>query len=80
MMQHIPDPLYFLSFLASRAKKALLIFQGMSETDELQVYYQPPNRFYNDTKFPVNFDNDVGLSRRPALTSWTFSIAIGMIN
>jgi hypothetical protein len=63
IMQHIPDPLYFLSFLASRAKKALLIFQGMGETDELQVYYKPPNRFYKDTKFPVNFDNDVGLSR-----------------
>lgn len=63
VMQHISDPLYFLSFVASRAKKALFLFTGMGETDELQVYYQQPNRFYKDSKFPNCFDNDVGLSR-----------------
>ena len=63
IMQHISDPLYFLSFLASRATKALLIFTGMGNTDELQIYYQQPNRFYKDALFPVCFDNDVGLSR-----------------
>lgn len=69
IMQHIPDPLYFLSFVASRARKALLLFTGMGNTDALQVYYQKPNRFYPDTKFPVNFDNDVGLSRGLLYTS-----------
>ena len=63
IMQHISDPLYFLSFVASRAQKALLLFTGMGETDELQVYYQEPNRFCEDSKFPNCFDNDVGLSR-----------------
>jgi hypothetical protein len=63
IMQHIPDPMYFLSFVASRAKKALLIFQGMADTDDLAIFYQRPNKFYKETKFPVNFDNDVGLSR-----------------
>jgi hypothetical protein len=63
IMQHISDPLYFLSFIASRAQKALLLFTGMGDTDELMVYYQQPNRFYKDAKFPVCFDNDVGLSR-----------------
>jgi hypothetical protein len=63
IMQHISDPLFFLSFIASRAQKALLLFTGMGDTDELLVYYQEPNRFYKNTKFPVCFDNDVGLSR-----------------
>lgn len=63
IMQHISDPLYFLSFVASRAKKALFLFTGMGETNEFQVYYQQPNRFYEETKFPVCFDNDVGLSK-----------------
>ncbi|MBS0154074.1 MAG: hypothetical protein JSS38_05760 [Nitrospira sp.] len=63
IMQHLSDPLYFLSFVASRAKKALLLFTGMGDTDEFLVYYQQPNRFYTDAKFPVCFDNDVGLSR-----------------
>ncbi len=63
IMQHISDPLYFLSFVASRAKKALFLFTGMGNTDAYQIYYQEPNRFYKDTKFPVCFDNDVGLSR-----------------
>lgn len=63
VMQHISDPLYFLSFVASRAKKALFLFTGMSESNEFQIYYQQPNRFYKDSKFPVCFDNDVGLSQ-----------------
>lgn len=63
VMQHISDPLYFLSFVASRARKALFLFTGMGDTDEYLVYYKEPNRFYTDSKFPVNFDNDVGLSR-----------------
>lgn len=63
IMQHISDPLYFLSFIASRAKKALLLFTGMGDTDEFLIYYQQPNRFYKDASFPVCFDNDVGLSR-----------------
>jgi hypothetical protein len=63
VMQHISDPLYFLSFVASRAKKALFLFTGMGDTEEYQVYYKDPNKFYKDTKFPVSFDNDVGLSK-----------------
>ncbi|AON56463.1 class I SAM-dependent methyltransferase [Herbaspirillum seropedicae] len=63
VMQHISDPLYFLSFLASRAKKALVLFTGMGDTEEYQVYYQDPNRFYSNKPFPTGFDNDVGLSK-----------------
>lgn len=63
IMQHISDPLYFLSFVASRAKKAMFLFTGMGNTEEYQIYYQTPNKFYSNSKFPVCFDNDVGLSR-----------------
>ena len=63
VMQHISDPLYFLSFLASRAKKALVLFTGMGDTNNFQVYYQDPNRFYANKPFPTGFDNDVGLSK-----------------
>jgi SAM-dependent methyltransferase len=63
VMQHISDPLYFLSFVASRARKALVLFMGMGDTDNYQVYYQDPNRFYPDKPFPIGFDNDVGISK-----------------
>lgn len=63
IMQHISDPLYFLAFLGSRAKKGLLLFTGMGNTDQYLVYYSEPNRFNKDSKFPVCFDNDVGISR-----------------
>ncbi len=63
IMQHISDPTYFLSFIASRAKKALFLYTGMGPTDELAIYYGQPNRFYKDATFPNCFDNDTGLSR-----------------
>jgi len=63
IMQHISDPLYFLSFLGGRARKALFLFTGMGDTNEYLVYYSAPNRFYKDRKFPLGFDNDVGVSR-----------------
>lgn len=63
VMQHISDPLYFLAFLGRMAKKALFLFSGMGDTDLLQIYYAEPNRFDKSTRFPVCFDNDVGLSR-----------------
>jgi len=34
-----------------------------SNTDDFLITYEKPNRFYKDKKFPVNFDNDCGLSR-----------------
>lgn len=65
IMQHISDPLYFLNFLGSRAKKALFLFHGIGDTDDYLVYYSKPNRFYpaNERPFPTGFDNNVGLSR-----------------
>lgn len=63
VMQHISDPLYFLSFVASRAKKALFLYTGMADTDDYRIYYADPNRFQKNTRFPNCFDNDVGLSR-----------------
>lgn len=63
IMQHISDPLYFLNFVGGRARRALFLFTGMGDTDQYLVYYSKPNRFYQDRKFPIGFDNDVGLSR-----------------
>lgn len=63
IMQHISDPLYFLTFLSGRARKALFLFTGMGDTDQYLIYYSAPNRFYKDRPFPIGFDNDVGVSR-----------------
>lgn len=63
VLQHISDPLYFLSYLGRIARKALFLFTGMGETDQYLVYYSAPNKFDRDKPFPVCFDNDVGLSR-----------------
>jgi SAM-dependent methyltransferase len=63
IMQHISDPLYFLAFLAGRAEKALFLFTGMGPSDDFLIHLNEPNKFYSDRKFPVVFDNDVGLSK-----------------
>ena len=63
IMQHISDPLYLLSFLGGIATKALFLFVGMGDTEQFLVYYSEPNKFDKSKRFPVCFDNDVGLSR-----------------
>lgn len=61
--QHISDPLYFIAFLGRITRKALLFFGGMGDDPKFRVGYSKPNRFDSTKRFPVNFDNDVGLSR-----------------
>jgi hypothetical protein len=61
--QHISDPLYFIAFLGRITRKALLFFGGMRDASDFRVCYSKPNRFDSTKRFPVNFDNDVGLSR-----------------
>jgi len=58
-MLHVSDPLYFLSFVASRAKKALFYFGNMLNKDEYSIQYIEPNRYYRDKPFPIGFDEVV---------------------
>jgi SAM-dependent methyltransferase len=64
IMCHVPDPLHFLACLGRIARKAVFLFTSVgSESDELTIHYQPPNRFYKDRVFPYNFDDNTSLSR-----------------
>jgi len=63
IMCHLPDPLNFLACLGKIARKAVFLFAGMADEDQLTIHYSHPNRFYKDRPFPYGFDNDTGLSR-----------------
>lgn len=63
IMCHLSDPLYYISFLGSITRKALLLHTSVSEEKRYIVSYGKPNRYYKEDPFPVCFDNDVTLSR-----------------
>ena len=60
---HLPDPLNFLACLGKIARKAVFLFTGTVESDELTIHYNSPNKFYKDRVFPYNFDDCTRLSR-----------------
>lgn len=62
IMLHLSDPLYFLHFLGSVTRKALLFFNKVIRTDEYLVKYEEPNRYYMSDPFPVCFDNNNSIS------------------
>ena len=63
VMQHISDPMGYLTFLSRAAKKGLFLFTGMGDTDDFLIYQGKPNAYNKDAEFPFCFDLDVGLSR-----------------
>ncbi|MFC1918747.1 class I SAM-dependent methyltransferase [Chloroflexota bacterium] len=63
VMCHLSDPLYYLSFLASIIRKALLLHTRISEEDNYLISYGKVNRYYKEDHFPVNFDNEVTMSQ-----------------
>jgi len=63
IMCHLSDPLYYISFLASITRKALLLHTRVSEEDGYIVSYGKANKYYKEDPFPVCFDNDVTISR-----------------
>lgn len=61
-MCHSSDPTFLLEALASRAKKAFLIFSKFFESDEYLVRYATTTSRYFGGKFPICFDATTEMS------------------
>jgi len=66
---HLADPLHHLSFLCSKARKAVFFWCPVSDKKDLSISFGSPAKYPNSLAFPISFDNDVRLS--PALLRLT---------
>jgi SAM-dependent methyltransferase len=62
LLCHVSDPLHFLKAIAQLASKALLLWSGFMESDELLIRYNPPDKFCA-CDFPNGFDDGTSISR-----------------
>lgn len=60
---HLPDPLDFLTFLASKARRAIFFWGQILDTDHLLVSYQPPHHALHERPFPFSFNSNTRISR-----------------
>ncbi len=60
---HLADPLHHLTYLCSRARKAIFVWTPSHQSDELFLSFGQPSLFANSTAWPVSFDNLVKPSR-----------------
>ncbi|HEY5316191.1 MAG TPA: methyltransferase domain-containing protein [Pirellulales bacterium] len=63
IMCHLPDPLNFLAFLASKAKEAIFFWGQLIDSSNLLVSYQPPHAGLHDRPFPFCFNDNTRISR-----------------
>jgi hypothetical protein len=57
VMSHLPDPLNFLTFLSSLAKRALFLFNRIIDTDALLIKLEKPNlAITHSGPFPYGFN------------------------
>ncbi|HEX3656964.1 MAG TPA: methyltransferase domain-containing protein [Pirellulales bacterium] len=63
IMCHLPDPLNFLAFLASKAREAVFFWGQVIDTDNLLVCYSPPHQNLHDRPFPYCFNDNTRISR-----------------
>lgn len=61
LLCHLPDPLHFLKAISQLASKAVFIWNGFVESEELLIRYSPPNKF-SDAEFPNGFDDATSIS------------------
>ena len=61
LLCHLSQPLQFLDALAKLAKKAVFVWSGFIDSDELLIRYNKPNRF-GDAEFPDCFDDGTSIS------------------
>ncbi len=54
---HLSDPLQHLAFLGSIARKAIFIWAPVTSDDDYCIRFGEPNKYYNNDKFPLCFDN-----------------------
>ena len=60
---HLADPLHHLTYLCSRARKAVFLSTPSHQSDELYMSFGQPSLFANSMAWPVNFDNLVKPTR-----------------
>lgn len=60
---HLPDPLNFLAFLASRAREAIFFWDQVIDTDDLLVSFRPPHFALHGRPFPFCFNDNTRMSR-----------------
>lgn len=56
MMCHLSDPLYYLDFIGSITKKALLLFSTIDDEKNFRIIYDGAKYYYPDQSFPICFD------------------------
>jgi hypothetical protein len=54
---HLADPLHHLTYLCSRARKAVFLWTPSHASDELMMTFGHPSLFANSMAWPVGFDN-----------------------
>ncbi len=60
---HLADPLHHLTYLCSRARKAVFVWTPSHDRDDLSMSFGTPSAFRNSLTWPVSFDNLVKPSR-----------------
>jgi SAM-dependent methyltransferase len=58
---HTPDPLHFLRALSQLASRAVFVWSGFIESDELLIRYNAPNKWSRE-EFPDGFDDGTSIS------------------
>jgi SAM-dependent methyltransferase len=58
---HVPDPLHFLKSIATLASRAVFLWSGFVESEELLIRYNPPNKF-TAAEFPNGFEDGTSIS------------------
>jgi len=58
---HVPDPLHFLKAMGDLASKAVFLWSGFVESEELIIRYNTPNRF-SSAEFPNGYDDGTSIS------------------
>ncbi|MGP0059741.1 MAG: hypothetical protein ACLPID_10690 [Beijerinckiaceae bacterium] len=60
---HLADPLHHLTYLCSRARKAIFVWTTVHQSDDLYMSFGRPALFPNSLAWPLSFDNGVAPSR-----------------
>jgi hypothetical protein len=60
---HLADPLHHLTYLCSKARKAVFVWTPTHNSDDLHMSFGKPAIFPNSLAWPVSFDNLVKPSR-----------------
>lgn len=63
IMCHLSDPLYYLEFLGSVTRKALLLFSCIDDEDEFRIVYEGAKQYFPENPFPICFDKLTRISR-----------------